>query len=267
MKQRIQQQQCWDYQFYIPVLAGRTLHMSQTSSHQRRDGWPTNCTPKDAHASVFFYTSATPHARHIHARFELWGRPFCSSLLPSFFLPSFHLVLRWKEFIPHSFVITSHFSRSSGSPPVFYPAGDGCWIHVNVRCSACIYCMPLIVSLNKKPQLAHRWQQSTGSAFQFHNRDCQNLLPTLPTNFNLPGQILPPTLPKILNFFDWRGVRSSPTLTTNFNFTVTTKTERRTYPTLQKNFNLPGLRGSEPPQHKQQILNSLNRGDQNPPQN
>ena len=28
---------------------------------------------------------------------------------------------------------------SSGSPPIFYPAGNGCWIHVNISCSACIY--------------------------------------------------------------------------------------------------------------------------------
>ena len=33
----------------------------------------------------FFYTSGTPHARHIRARFELWGKPFRSSLLASFF--------------------------------------------------------------------------------------------------------------------------------------------------------------------------------------
>ena len=42
----------------------------------------------------FFYTSGTPHARHIHASFELWDRLFCSSLLVSFFL----LVLLWNEF-------------------------------------------------------------------------------------------------------------------------------------------------------------------------
>ena len=39
---------------FIPVLAGWNLHMSQTLSHQRHDTRPTNCTPKDAHASVFF---------------------------------------------------------------------------------------------------------------------------------------------------------------------------------------------------------------------
>ena len=28
----------------------------------------------------FFYISSTPHVRHICTSFELWGRPFCSSL-------------------------------------------------------------------------------------------------------------------------------------------------------------------------------------------
>ena len=32
----------------------------------------------------FFYTSRTLHVSHIHAIFELWGRPFCLSLLVSF---------------------------------------------------------------------------------------------------------------------------------------------------------------------------------------
>ena len=107
----------------------------------------------------FFYTSDTPHTRHICAHFELWSRPFCSSLLASFFLP-FGIA------IPYSFFVTFHFSHSSSSPPVFYPVADGCWIHVNVGCSACIYSMPL-VSLNDKSRLAHRRQQSVGSAFQF----------------------------------------------------------------------------------------------------
>ena len=128
---------------FIPILAGWNLHISQTPSHQRQDMWPTNCIPKDAHASVFFYTSGTSHTRHIHGLFELWGRPFRSSLLASFFLfsflPSFLLVLLWKEFIPYSFVVTFHFSCLSISPPVFHPAGDGCWIRVNISCSACIY--------------------------------------------------------------------------------------------------------------------------------
>ena len=94
---------------------------------------------------------------------------FARHFLFAFFLPSFLLVLLWKEFNPYSFVVTFHFSHSSGSPPVFfYPAGDGCWIHVNVGCSACIYNMLFIVSLNDEPRLAHRRKQSAGSAFQFH---------------------------------------------------------------------------------------------------
>ena len=58
----------------------------------------------------FFYTFGTLHARHIHTIFELWGRPFCSLLLVSFF--------RWKEFNSHSVVVTFHFSCSLSSPPV-----------------------------------------------------------------------------------------------------------------------------------------------------
>ena len=34
---------------------------------------------------LFFYASGTLHSRHICAIFELWGRPFCLSLLVSFF--------------------------------------------------------------------------------------------------------------------------------------------------------------------------------------
>ena len=119
VKQQMPTQQSWDYLFYTSPVWPK---FAQTPPHQRRDAWPTNCTPKDAHASVFFYTSSTPHARHIRTHFELWGRPFCSSLLASFFLSA----LLWKEFNSHSFIVTFHFSRSFGSPPVFYPARDGC---------------------------------------------------------------------------------------------------------------------------------------------
>ena len=71
---------------FIPVLAGQNLHMSQTPSHQRQNTWPTNCTLKNAHASVFFYTSSTPHTRHVCVHFRLWDRPFHLSLLTPFFL-------------------------------------------------------------------------------------------------------------------------------------------------------------------------------------
>ena len=55
--------------------------MSQTPSHQRQDTWPTNYTPKDTQA---IYTFGIPHERQIRTRFELWGRPFHSSLLSAF---------------------------------------------------------------------------------------------------------------------------------------------------------------------------------------
>ena len=91
---------------YIPVLAGRNLHMSQALSHQRWDRWSTNCIPKDTHASIFFYTSGTPHARHIRTHFELLGRLFRSSLLAYIFLPSFLLVLLLSHFI--SLICSAH---------------------------------------------------------------------------------------------------------------------------------------------------------------
>ena len=142
-----QQQQCEDYSF-MQISASQNWYMSQTLSHQRQNMWPTNCKLKDAHASVFFlYTSGTPHTRHICACFGLWGRPVCLSLLASFFW------CYYERNLIH-IALLSHF--------VFYPARDGCWIHINVGCSACIYSMPLVVSLN------HRRQQSAGSAFQFH---------------------------------------------------------------------------------------------------
>ena len=93
----------------------------------------------------------------------------CSFAHHFLFVSFFLSVLLWKEFNSHSFVLTFHFSRSLGSPPdFFYPAMVGCWIHVNVSCSACIYSIPLVISLNDKLRLAHRRQHSAGSAFQFH---------------------------------------------------------------------------------------------------
>ena len=152
---------------FIPVLAGWNLPMSQTLSHQRRDAWPINCTPKDGHASIFSILPVlhTQDTFVLILNFEV-GHFACHFLLLSFFL----LVLLWKEFNPYSFVVTFHFSHSFGSPPVFffYPAMDSCWIHVNIGCSACIYSMLHTVSLNDKPRLAHQMQQSAGSAFQLH---------------------------------------------------------------------------------------------------
>ena len=139
--------------------------MSQTLSHQRRDAWPINRTSKDAHASGFFSILPALHTQDAFAfilNFEVGH--FTHHLLLSFFL----LVLLWKEFNPHGIIVTFHFSCSSSSLLVFYPARDGCWIHVNIGCSAHIYSTSLIVSSNNKPWLAHQKQQSVGSAFQFH---------------------------------------------------------------------------------------------------
>ena len=69
---------------FIPVLAGRNLHMSQTPSHQRRDAWPTNCTPlMTLILPLFFYTSGT---LALVLNFEVghFARHF---LFLSFFLP------------------------------------------------------------------------------------------------------------------------------------------------------------------------------------
>ena len=109
----------------------------------------------------FFHTSNALHAWHIHAIFELWGRPFCSSLLVSFFAAKRNLI--------HT-ALLSHFIFLVRSVHhlFFYPAVDDCWIHINVSCSVCIYSRLFIVSLNDESQLAHRRQQSMGSAFQFH---------------------------------------------------------------------------------------------------
>ena len=131
---------------FILVLADQNLHMLQTPSHQRRNAWPTNCTPNNAHASIFLYFRYSTHKTH--------SRHFRTLRLAILLVTScfFHLVLLWKEFNSHSFVVTFHFSCS---PPVFYPAVDDCWIHVNIGCSACIYSISLVVSLNDEFRLAH----------------------------------------------------------------------------------------------------------------
>ena len=79
------------------------------------------------------------------------GHFTCHFFLLSF-LPSF-----WCDYERNSIhtASLSHFI-SLIRPAVFYPAGDGCWIHVNVGCSASIYSTPLVVFLNDKLQLAHR---------------------------------------------------------------------------------------------------------------
>ena len=81
--------------------------------------------PRTLMLSFLFNTSGIPHARHVHAHFELWGRPFCSSLLASFFLHSFiHFDVAMKGI--YSTQLHCHISFLSfiWLTPVFYPAGD-----------------------------------------------------------------------------------------------------------------------------------------------
>ena len=110
---------------------------------------------------LFFYASGTQHARHNCTIFELWGQPFCLSLLVSFF---------WCCYERNSIhsASLSHFI-SLGSHHLFFLSRlDGCWIHINVGCFACIYGTSLVVSLNDEPWLVHWRQQCAGSVFQFH---------------------------------------------------------------------------------------------------
>ena len=171
MKQQLQQQQCWDYSFY-------------TSSGRQKFACYKPCPTRDETHNLqivlprmlmLLVFSILP-ALHTQDTFVLilnfdvdhFAHHF---LLLSFFLPSFLLVLLWKEFNPHSFVVTFHFSHLFSSPPVFfYPVEDGCWIHVNISCSGCICSMLRIVFLNDEPWLSYQRQQSTGSASQFHYR-------------------------------------------------------------------------------------------------
>ena len=74
---------------FIPVQSRRILHMSQTTSHQRWDSWPTNCIPNDAHTSVFSILPVL-HMQDTFAlvlNFEV-GHFGCHFLLLSFFPPS-----------------------------------------------------------------------------------------------------------------------------------------------------------------------------------
>ena len=109
---------------------------------------------------LFFCTSSTLQAGYLHPIFEFQGRPFCSSLLLSFFRCCYA-----KNSI-HTASLSHFISHSLGSPPVlFYPIIYSCKIHVNDS-------TPLVVSLNDESRLAHWRQQSAGSAFQFHNKHC-----------------------------------------------------------------------------------------------
>ena len=123
---------------FTPGLAGRNLHMSKAPSLQRRDAGPINCFSKEAHASGFLYTSGSPHARHIRAHFELWGRPFRSSLLASFFFFPFGVAMKEVQSTQlFCHILFLSFVRLTTC--FYYPAVDGYWIYVNVSCSVCIY--------------------------------------------------------------------------------------------------------------------------------
>ena len=130
-------------------LADWNLHMTQGL----QIALPTTFT------LPFFCTSGTLHARYIRAIFELQARPFCSSLVVSFFR------CFYERNSIHTASLSHFISRSLGSPSVlFYPALYHCWIHVNDR-------TPLVVSLNDEFRLAHRRQQSAVFAFQFHHKN------------------------------------------------------------------------------------------------
>ena len=72
---------------FISVLVSWNLHMSQTPVPPEIIRVTYKLHPQGRSCfCFFFYTSGTPHARHIRTHFELWGGPFRSSLFASFFL-------------------------------------------------------------------------------------------------------------------------------------------------------------------------------------
>ena len=113
----------------------------------------------------FFYSSGTLHAKDIRTSFELWGRPFCSSLPVSFFRYCYERNSIHTASLSHFISLVHSAHHLFFFVCFFYPTMDGCWIHVNVDCSTCLYNMSLIVSLNDEPLLVHQRQQSAGSAF------------------------------------------------------------------------------------------------------
>ena len=74
-----------------PVLWLTEICMSQTPSHQRWDTLPINCTPKDAHASVFFpYFWHSTCKTHLCSFWTLrWAILVVTCFFFSPFLPSF----------------------------------------------------------------------------------------------------------------------------------------------------------------------------------
>ena len=122
VKQQMQQkQQYLDYSFY-------------TSSDWLKFAYVTNPVPPETrcmtyklhsqrHMLPFFSILLALHTQDTFTlvlNFEV-GHFTCLFLLLSFFL----LVLLWKEFLPHSFMVTFHFSCSPGSPPVLFSFGQG----------------------------------------------------------------------------------------------------------------------------------------------
>ena len=107
----------------------------------------------------FFYTSGTLPSK-IHSR-QLRGKPFCSSLLVSFFRCCYERNSIRTASLSH-FISLVH---SAHHLFFFFSSSRGRLLD---SCSACIYSASLVVSLNNEPQLAHQRQQSAGSAFQFH---------------------------------------------------------------------------------------------------
>ena len=150
-QQMQQQQQCWDYSFYTSFGWLKFAYVKNPVPLEMRH--VTYKLHSHEHSCFyFFYTSGTLHARHIRTHFELWGRPFCLSLLASFFLP-FGVAMKGIQSIQLHCHIS--FLLFVWLTTYFYPARDGCWIHINVGCSACIYSIPLVISLNDEPRLAH----------------------------------------------------------------------------------------------------------------
>ena len=120
----------------------------------------------------FFYTSGTLHTRHIHASFELWGRPFCSSLLVSFFQCCYE-----RNSI-HT-ISLSHFISLVRSAPhlfFFFLSSRGRLLDSRKRRLFPPHIQhALVVSLNDEPRLAHQRQQLRALPFHFTTYICYSL--------------------------------------------------------------------------------------------
>ena len=141
VKQQMQQQQCWDYAFY--TSSGWPKFTYVTNDRPTRDE-TRNLQIGLPRTLMLLFISILP-ALHMQDTFTLVSNFEVGHFARHFLLISFFLLmLLWKEFNQHSFVVTFHFSRSSGSPPVFYPAGDGCCILINIMIMSCkrrLFCL------------------------------------------------------------------------------------------------------------------------------